>query len=115
MGKTRFADFQNTLNISKSVLTKKIKQLVEKEILTKQAYQEPNQRKRFEYLLTQKGRDLYLIIMALMQWGNKYLIDETGDRMKMIDRQNQSDLSLAFVNEEGEIMTRERLQLLLYK
>ena len=106
MGKKRFAEFQTTLNVSKSVLTRKMKALVEKGILEKVAYQEPNQRKRFEYHLTQKGRDLNVIIIALMEWGNKYLVDEDGDRMKMIDRENQSDVTLGFLNQAGEILTQ---------
>ena len=115
MGIKRFDEFQSILHISKSVLTRKMKSLVENGILAKESYQEPNQRKRFEYILTPKGRDLYLIIMALMDWGNKYAVDQEGDRMKMIEKETETDVAFGMVNQQGQKVEPSEVKLLLYR
>ena len=47
-------------------------------MLERRDYQEPGQRKRFEYHLTPKGADLYPVLTALRQWGDKYLVGPEG-------------------------------------
>jgi DNA-binding PadR family transcriptional regulator len=54
-------------------------------LLRQEAYQEPGQRTRHEYRLTEKGADLLPAIVALMQWGDRWL-DEDGGPVQLLHR-----------------------------
>ena len=70
-GVRRFDDMQKHLGIARNVLTNRLNSLVENGILSKVRYQEKPE--RYEYRLTDKGRDLYPVLLALKQWGDKWL------------------------------------------
>jgi DNA-binding HxlR family transcriptional regulator len=69
-GIRRFNAFQATLGISRSRLQDRLDRLVEHEILTKAKCSDANYE---EYRLTQKGRDIYPILMAVRDWGDRYM------------------------------------------
>lgn len=71
-GVRRFEQFQSSLGISRSLLTDRLNRLVEAGVLERHAYR-GEQRTRYEYRLTEKGRDLYPVLVALRTWGDKYL------------------------------------------
>lgn len=71
-GVRRFEDFQSSLGISRSMLTERLSRLVDAGVLSRQAYRDAR-RTRHEYRLTDKGLDLYPVLMALRAWGDKYL------------------------------------------
>ena len=66
MGVRRFDDFQSSLGLTRHVLSDRLKRLVEHEILVKVPY--VSRQQRFEYQLTEKGLDLYPILLSMMQW-----------------------------------------------
>jgi DNA-binding HxlR family transcriptional regulator len=72
----RFEDFQTRLGVTRHVLADRLKKLVRYGVLRRVPYQ--NRPKRHEYLLTQKGLDLYPIMMAIVHWGDVHMIDERG-------------------------------------
>ena len=74
-GVRRFADFQRVLGAPRAVLTDRLATLVEEGILRRVPYQADGERQRHEYRLTPKGIDLYPTLVALMQWGDRYLSD----------------------------------------
>ncbi|WP_445182575.1 winged helix-turn-helix transcriptional regulator [Pseudonocardia sp. Cha107L01] len=71
-GVRRFEEFQTTVGLSRSLLSERLGRLVEADILERSAYRD-ERRTRHEYRLTDKGRDLYPVLMALRTWGDKYL------------------------------------------
>jgi len=71
LGLRRFDEFQENLGIARNVLTDRLNRLVDEGILERVRYSERPE--RFEYRLTQKGRDLHLALTGLRQWGDKYL------------------------------------------
>ncbi|MEZ0049544.1 DNA-binding HxlR family transcriptional regulator [Mycobacterium sp. MAA66] len=71
-GVRRFEDFQSSLGISRSMLTERLTRLVDAGVLSRQAYRD-TRRTRHEYRLTEKGLDLYPVLMALRSWGDRYL------------------------------------------
>ena len=73
LGVRRFADFQRNLGAPRAVLTDRLGALVERGILKRVPYQAEGERQRHEYRLTRKGIDLYPTLVALMQWGDRYL------------------------------------------
>jgi len=70
-GYTRFDQFQKSLGISTSMLTARLKTLVADGLLERRPYQ--SNPVRHEYLLTERGRSLRPVIVALAAWGNEHL------------------------------------------
>jgi DNA-binding HxlR family transcriptional regulator len=70
LGVRRFDEFQERLGISRNVLTQRLHKLVAEGVLHKRPYQEHPV--RYEYLLTDKGRDLWPVLTTMRQWGDKH-------------------------------------------
>jgi DNA-binding HxlR family transcriptional regulator len=71
-GIRRFGDMQQRTHAPRQVLSDRLSRLVREGLLRRVPYQEQGQRSRHEYRLTGKGLDLYPIIVALMEWGDRY-------------------------------------------
>src|SRR4051812_10301388 len=69
-GARRFDDLQRSLGLARNVLTVRLQRLYADGLLERQLYQE--QPSRYEYAQTQKARDLWPVMIALMHWGDKY-------------------------------------------
>lgn len=81
-GYTRFDQFQRSLDISTSMLTTRLKTLVADGLLERRPYQ--TNPVRHEYVLTERGRSLRPVIVALAAWGNRHLAP--GERsMVLVD------------------------------
>ena len=75
-GLTRFDEFRTSLGIATNVLTARLDRLVSEGLLERRAYQ--IRPERHEYVLTDKGRDFYPVLAAMMTWGDRWLADEDG-------------------------------------
>lgn len=73
-GVRRFDDFAARLPIARNILADRLRTLTEHGILRREQYQEHPP--RYEYRLTAAGMELYPVIVALMQWGNRHLMPE---------------------------------------
>jgi DNA-binding HxlR family transcriptional regulator len=69
-GTRRFDDFQASLGLARSVLTARLQKLTEDGVLERRPYSEHPP--RFEYYLTEKGRALFPLIVALVRWGDEW-------------------------------------------
>jgi DNA-binding HxlR family transcriptional regulator len=72
-GTTRFDDFAERVGISEPVAAARLKDLVEAGLLERQPYREPGRRTRLEYRLTEMGADLFPALVALSEWGDRWL------------------------------------------
>jgi len=70
LGVTRFEEFQGRLGISRNILTERLNLLVEQGIITRVPYQQRPE--RFDYRLTGKGADLWRLIGAMREWGDRW-------------------------------------------
>jgi DNA-binding HxlR family transcriptional regulator len=77
-GTTRFDDFASRVGISEPVAAARLRELVGDGLLEREDYRDPGQRTRQRYLLTDKGADLLTALVALMQWGDRWLDDRGG-------------------------------------
>ncbi len=84
LGVTRFDDFQHRLGISRNTLNKRLGRLVDAGILRKVPYSE--RPPRSEYRITDRGRDLWPVIDALRQWGDKHAAPD-GPPIEIVHRQ----------------------------
>ena len=85
-GIRRFEDMRTRTGVPRQVLANRLGMLVEQEILHRVPYQEQGARVRHEYRLTQKGFDLYPILLTMLEWGNRYLADPQGPPLQFVHR-----------------------------
>jgi DNA-binding HxlR family transcriptional regulator len=76
LGVRRFEAFQERLGISRTITAERLKTLVDEGVLKKVAYQDRPM--RYEYRLTEKGMDLYPLIMAVVNFGDRHYAGEAG-------------------------------------
>ena len=96
LGKRRFNDIQEALDINRSVLTQRLARLVDEEVIERHRYQDRPPRN--EYVVTDKGRALWDVLSVMWRYGETWLFDEplpieiydkrTGERIEpaVIDR-----------------------------
>lgn len=84
MGTRRFDDFQLYLAAAPHIVSARLKKLVEHGLLDKQRYQDNPP--RYDYRLSESGRDLYPAIVLLAQWGYKWLGDGKGPALNRIHK-----------------------------
>jgi DNA-binding HxlR family transcriptional regulator len=75
-GLTRFDEFQRSLNVARNTLSDRLGKLVDAGVMTKRFYQDNPP--RYEYLLTEMGRDFFPVLAAMLAWGDKWLDDGGG-------------------------------------
>src|SRR5580698_9840536 len=85
-GMRRFGEFQKSLGISKGILTARLKHLVAINVLDTAPVADEDGYK--EYVLTDKGRDLFLVIVSLRQWGEDYCFESGEPHSTLVDNQN---------------------------
>src|SRR5215470_5618330 len=97
LGKRRFDELLDNLGVATNVLTDRLQRLVAEGILDRVPYSERPQ--RFEYRLTQKGRELGIPLLALMQWGDRYISDKPP---RIARRQSdRSPITVRLVADDG--------------
>lgn len=82
-GLHRFDEFQKELGIARNILTQRLARLVEVGVLEK--YPVADRANTDGYRLTQKGEDLYPVLVALSQWGDKWLCRNGKPPVQLVD------------------------------
>src|SRR5213594_1873770 len=85
-GFTRFDQFQKNLNIAPNMLTRRLSALVDAGLLQRRRYSE--RPPRYEYVLTEMGRDFRSVIVAMFAWGNRHFAPE-GASVLLVDKKTQ--------------------------
>ncbi|GAB3297524.1 winged helix-turn-helix transcriptional regulator [Pseudoclavibacter terrae] len=101
LGRRTFAEFRDSLGIASDVLSARLTKLVEAEVLTKAAYQEPGQRTREAYDLTPAGRELSAVLIAMKQWGEAHVPREAPARVDARAHAGQTTVTSQLVDEQG--------------
>ncbi len=78
-GTARFDAFQSRLSVGRTLLSDRLGRLVDEGVFDRVRYRERPE--RYEYRLTQKGLDLYPVLLALMEWGDRYKVGEPPVRL----------------------------------
>ena len=71
-GARRFEEFFANVGCARTLLSERLATLVEHGVLRREPYREAGQRERHQYLLTEKGHDLFAALVVLMQWGDRW-------------------------------------------
>lgn len=83
-GLRRFGEFQKSLGLAKNILSARLRNLVAHGIMatTPASHGGPHQ----EYVLTEKGRGLFPVLVALRQWGEDFCFDPDEAHVRLVDR-----------------------------
>lgn len=102
-GTRRFGEFQAHLGIAPNVLMARLQSLVQHGILQAAAASENG--RVLDYRLTDKGRDLFPVIVALLQWGDRHAPAPEGPPVQLVDREQGRPIALLQVrSEDGRVL-----------
>ena len=104
MGARRFKHFETSLGIAKNTLTNRLGHLIANGIMAKVPADDGSAYE--EYILTDKGRALGPVMMALAQWGDTWAVHEDGPSFAFIDKQTGEPVPRIVARRE----TGERIQ-----
>ncbi|MEQ8145142.1 helix-turn-helix domain-containing protein [Streptomyces sp. OP7] len=108
-GSTRFQEFRDALGIAPNILTKRLGFLVDEGLMERRGYQEPGERARTEYVLTEAGQGLTTVIAALASWGRTHRPHPEGTSPQFALADSGTAARLAFVTADGERVRPEHL------
>jgi DNA-binding HxlR family transcriptional regulator len=107
-GVRRFADMQRRTGMPRQVLSDRLVRLVDEGLLRKVPYQEDGQRRRYEYRLTEKGLDLYPVLVALMEWGDRHAVGSPGSQVLLRHRDCGEPVRLQMSCQAGHTLDSAR-------
>jgi DNA-binding HxlR family transcriptional regulator len=107
-GVRRFGDMQRRTGAPRQVLSGRLSRLVAEGMLRRVPYQERGQRARHEYRLTDKGRDLYPVLVALMEWGDRYAVGPAGPQVLLTHRDCGASVELQLACADGHVVGSPR-------
>ena len=109
LGLRRFAEFERSLGISKNILTDRLNRLVEHGILERTRLDEPGV--RFDYTLTAKGTDLWVVLTAMRLWADKWVFGEGNEPLIVRDaKTGRAVKRLLAVDEDNRPITPRHLE-----
>jgi DNA-binding HxlR family transcriptional regulator len=107
-GTTRFDQFAERAGLSEPVTAARLHELVDEGLLEREDYREPGQRTRQQYRLSVKGADLFPVLVALMQWGDRWL-DDRGGPIDLRHRDCGASVSVELRCASGHALTAAEL------
>lgn len=107
-GVRRFDDMRVRTSIPRAVLSDRLASLVDQGLLRRVPYREPGMRTRDEYRLTRKGLDLYPVLAAMLEWGNRYLADDDGPALELVHRGCGATMHLEIHCDAGHVVSEPR-------
>ncbi len=107
-GVRRFDDMQHRTGMPRQVLSDRLARLVREDLLRKVPYQHAGQRRRYEYRLTGKGLDLYPVLVALMEWGDRHQVGPAGPPVLLRHRDCGEPVRLQLACQAGHVLESAR-------
>ena len=107
-GVRRFDDMQRRTGMPRQVLADRLARLVREGLLRKVPYRDSGQRSRHEYRLTDKGRDLYPVLVALMRWGDRHAADPACPPVLLQHRDCGEPVQLQLSCRAGHVLNSAR-------
>ena len=107
-GVRRFEDMQRRTGMPRQVLSQRLARLVSEGMLRKVRYQEAGQRGRDEYRLTDRGLDLYPVLVALMEWGDRHAVGSPGPQVLLRHRDCGEPVRLQMSCRAGHVLGSAR-------
>lgn len=110
-GLHRFGDLQRSLNVARNILSDRLHKLIAAEILQTRAASDGTSYQ--EYILTDKGEQLFPIVVALRQWGEQYLFGENETHSVLIEKTTRQPVPLMIpISNEGTVLNTTSTEVL---
>jgi len=110
MGARRFKHFEKSLGIAKNTLTSRLNELVDGGILMRVPSSDGSSYE--EYIMTEKGRELAPVMIALAQWGDKWAVHPDGPTFAFVDTKTDEELPRVWPRRRsGEKLERGELSI----
>ena len=102
-GKRRFTEFRKSLGLAKNILCARLQKLVAHGILKARAASDGSAYQ--EYALTEKGRSLHIVLVALRQWGESCLFEKGECDFLLVDRESGQPIKpLELRSQDGRLL-----------
>ncbi|MFI5695491.1 winged helix-turn-helix transcriptional regulator [Kribbella sp. NPDC051586] len=102
-GISRFGEFQRNLGLAKNILSSRLRELVAHGIL--EVLPAADGSAYHEYSLTKKGRDLFVILVSLRQWGEDYLFEAAEPHSVLLDTKHDKPVGkLTVTDDAGHVL-----------
>jgi DNA-binding HxlR family transcriptional regulator len=109
-GTQQFTEFERNLGIAKNVLSARLRKLVEADILDRTAVSGRGNPQL--YALTDKGRDLFPVLIALMQWGDRWIAQGKAP-VRVVNRKTQAEIAPMNLRDgRGRVLSSKDLAIL---
>ena len=103
-GASRFSEFAHYTGMARNLLSDRLSMLVAEGIFEKRDIGRSG--RRYAYKLTEKGRTLQTVVVAMFQWSNKHLYGEGREPITLIERETGAPLPpVALRAEDGRELT----------
>lgn len=112
-GVRRFDDFQSELGCPRTVLSGRLRILVDSGLLTRKTYKVPGKRARPEYVLSEMGMSLRPILIGLTQWGDVWLSNGEPPPISFTKAGSKTAIRAAFVDPEGREVRPDQIRAVL--
>ena len=99
-GVRRFDDLVDRLEISRATLSDRLRRLTATGILEQGEYDTGRGRTRLEYRMTERGWDLRHLLIALREWGDRHVIGDGNEPLRLVDRTTGHVVRLRLVDDE---------------
>jgi len=102
LGRSRFSEFREQLGVASDVLSARLAELVNAEVLEAIDYQDPGDRRRSRYVLTDSGHDLISVIAAIGQWGHVHLARSHSSDYRFVEASSGEPVGIGFRRRDGQ-------------
>lgn len=103
LGRTKYGEFQK-IGVPSGTLGSRLDELVNGGLLERQTYRTEGERPRDEYVLTQTGRDVLPVLVALGEWADEHMPLPNGPSVVVLTAAQRRPARLEFVDEAGSVV-----------
>ncbi|ALG11832.1 winged helix-turn-helix transcriptional regulator [Kibdelosporangium phytohabitans] len=104
-GLRRFGEFQRNLGLAKNILSARLHSLVAHGILTTVPAGDGSP--YLEYVLTEKGRGLFPVLVALRQWSEEHFFTPHESRTRLVDSRDGAAVAVRVLSHDGRDLRPE--------
>ncbi len=109
-GTSRFDDFHLRLGIARNVLTARLETLLKAKLIERRPTE--HSARIFDYVLTEKGWDLFPAVVALMQWGDRWVHQKQGAPIVFVERSTGVQIeNIALRENGGRVLNRAEIEI----
>ena len=94
MGNQNFESIQNNLNISRNLLTERLKSMARKKLITRYV---PDNKKRAMYVPTERCKDLVKVFLSLSLWADRWVPDTKRPKMAGVINEKVTEIGLQVI------------------